>query len=386
MEEKQIALLIETSTSWGTDIVKGVADYARDHANWYFHIEPRGKFEHLKLPKNWHGDGIIARVTYEGLAQAIIESECPAVNVSWYTFGSEHIPICTTDVQAAGEMIAQYFLGRGFRSFGYCGPVNRPAYVDRFGAAYVHALREAGHECARFLEQAGEPDSAIDWEDRTARLRAWVVDLPKPAAVLAFSDVGGRRVAEACRKENLAVPEEIALIGGEHDDLACEITRPPLSSIDLAPHRIGWEAAKLLDGLMSGEAPPGEAVRIPPARILSRLSTDTLAVDDLVVADAMRFIEENIGNPISVSDVLRVIPLSRRVLEQRFKKYFSRSPADVIRRLRIERGKTLLAETEHPMSRIATECGFEHSEVFARVFHRQVGVTPTAYRNQLRSN
>lgn len=384
MEEKQVALLIETSTSWGMNLVKGAADYARSRANWYFHVEPRGKFEQLEVPRHWRCDGFIARVTYEGLAQQIIDSGSPAVNVSWYTFGKKHIPICTTDVDAAGEMIAQYFLGRGFQNFGYCGAVNRPAYVDRFGNAYINALSEAGKQCSRFPEQTQEL-SEIDWEERMTRLRQWVTELPKPVAVLAFSDVGGRRIAEACRQAGVAVPDEVALIGGEHDELTCQITQPHLSSIDLAPERIGWEAAALLDRLMHGEKPPAEPIRIRPARIISRLSTDTLAVEDKLVAQAMRFIQQNCNRPIAVSDILKAVPASRRVLEQRFQKFLQRSPAAEIRRVRVERAKKLLADTDHAMSQVAAECGFEHSEVFARVFHRHVGVTPTAYRNRVRS-
>jgi LacI family transcriptional regulator, galactose operon repressor len=385
MEEKRIALLIETSTSWGTNIVKGIADYAHSHANWYFHLEPRGKYERLSLPKKWNGDGIIARVTYEELANQIIESGKPAVNVSWFLFGQDKIPSCTTDQNLAGRMIAHHFMERGFRRFAYCGPMNRPSYTDMFGQAFVAAVDETGYGCHLF-EEKGVVDNPMDWNTRRASLAKWIVTLPTPIAMLAFNDAGGRQIAEACRMCGLHIPDQIALMGGEHDELTCQITRPPLSSIDLSPQRIGWEAAALLARLLDGETLTETAIRIPPARIIARQSTDNLAIDDEMIVRSLKFIVTNVSDAITVADVLDSVPISRRVLEQRFKKYLGRSPAAEIRRVRVEKSKRLLADTDHSIADIASKCGFEHPEVLTRVFRRQEGITPSAYRKFIRAS
>lgn len=380
MRERHVALLIETSTSWGSDIVSGIANYARKHGDWYFHLEPRGKYERLALPEDWGGDGVIARVTSKDLAQELLKIDRPTVNVSWYAFEDLPFPTCTSDEVKAGCMIAEHFLDRGFQHFAYAGPMNRPLYTDVFGKAYDSALDERGIECARFENR---PSSRVNWTARLKELGQWLVGLPKPVAVLAFSDIGGRQVAEACRLCGLRIPDEVAVIGGEHDALNCQITRPPLSSIDLCPERIGWEAAALLARLMDGQPPPEEPIRIPPARIIVRQSTDTLAVDDPVLVQALGFIAENATRAISVGDILESVPVSRRVLEQRFQKRLGRTPAAEIRRVRIEIAKRMLAGTDRSLNQIAAACGFDHPEVLTRVFRRYEGTTPSAYRRQI---
>jgi len=385
MNEKRVALLIETSTSWGTNLVKGIADYALTHEDWLFRLEPSGKHERLTLPNGWNGDGIIARVTYEELAHQIIKTNKPAVNVSWYSFDPEHIPTCITDEVVASRMVADHFLERGFKHFAYCGPMHRPGYTDIFGQAFVDAIAESSTECHCFDEEK-ESSGPLDWDARLNLLGDWIMELPRPIAMLAFSSVGGRQIAEACRMRGLLIPDHVALMGGEHDELTCQITRPPLSSIDLSPQRVGWEAAALLARMFKGEAPPTETVRIPPARIITRQSTDTLAIDDPALVKALEFITENASNAISVSDVLESVPISRRVLEQRFQKYLGRSPATEIRRVRVEKAKRLLADSDRSMSAIATACGFEHPDVRTRVFRRQEGITPSTFRKQIRGS
>jgi LacI family transcriptional regulator len=286
MIEKRIALLIETSTSWGTNLVKGIADYALTHENWYFHLEPRGKYEQLSLPRNWDGEGIIARVTSEDLARQVLKTQKPAVNVSWYSFEKLKIPSCTTDQNKAGRMIAQHFFDRGFRRFAYSGPMNRPHFTDMFGKAFITAVEESGYPCNRF-EEEGDLTNPMDWEARKISLGKWIVKLPKPIAMLAFSDTGGRQVAEACRMNEVTIPDQVALMGGEHDELTCQITRPPLSSIDLSPQRIGWEAAAMMARLLAGEAISEPDIRIPPARIITRQSTDALDFTGLLVSQGL---------------------------------------------------------------------------------------------------
>ena len=385
MNEKRIALLIETSTSWGTNIVKGVADYALTHENWFFRLEPSGKNERLTLPSGWDGDGIIARVTYEELAQQIAKTNKPAVNVSWYSFDIEHISSCITNEVIAARMIADHFLERGFKHFAYCGPMNRPRFIDMFGPTFVQAINDSGAECHCFQEKETGSDP-LDWDTRLTQLGDWIVTLPMPIAMLAFSSVGGRQIAEACRMKGLVIPDQVALMGGEHDELTCQITRPPLSSIDLSPQRIGWEAAALLARMLKGEEIPEKPVRIPPARIITRQSTDTLAIDDPILVKALEFIVANASRAISVTDVLNSVPISRRVLEQRFQKYLGRSPAVEIRRVRIEKAKQLLADSDRSMNTIAAACGFEHPEVLTRVFRRQEGITPSSFRKQIRGS
>jgi len=383
MANKHITLLVETSTTWGWEIVQGVADYSQAHTNWLLHVEPRGKYERLELPEDWQGDGVIARVTHEGLAEQILKSGVPAVNVSWYNYGQGAIPRCTSNERLAGELVAHHYLERGFRQFAYCGSKKRPNYIDLLQDAFQAIITEAGYECIAFGARERKPPTPFSKEILNS-LAEWVEQLPKPIALLAFSDVRAKQVADACRLANVDVPGQVAILGGEHDLLSCHISTPKLSSIDLSPHTIGVRAAELLDCFLEGKPTPPDPVLIPPARIIVRQSTDTLAVEDPILIKALHYIQSNISEPITVKHVIANVPSSRRVLEQRFRDVLHRSPGEEIRRVRVEKAKRLLLESDRTLKHIASACGFMHAEVLTRVFKRSEGITPTLYRERFK--
>ncbi|QDU57042.1 AraC family transcriptional regulator [Aeoliella mucimassa] len=382
---RHVTLLVESSTTWGSDIVQGIADYANDHANWVIYYEPRGKYEVLHLPDDWRGDGVIARVTTESLGDQIVAAKVPAVNVSWHAYHGGLIPRCTTSERLSAEMIAQHFLDRGFRRFAYFGDCRRAKHADLFGSAFIEIIEQSGFVCHKHPCVTRNVKEGAPTRQEQLELMEWVQQLPKPIALLAFNDVRGRQVVEACRQSGIAVPDDIAVMGGEHDKLASQMSRPRLSSIDLSSHRVGFEAAKLLDRMMAGKQPPTDPILIPPARILVHASTDTLAVEDELVSQALHFIAAQLHRPINVKHILEHVPTSRRVLEQRFRDLLGRAPAEEIRRARIERTKRLLAETDKSLRQIARDCGFLHAEVLSRVFRRTEGITPSEYRKRVRT-
>jgi len=382
---KHVALLIETSTSWGADLIRGIMTYAREQTNWMIHLEPRGKYEVVAPPGGWTGQGIIARVTTPELAEYIGALGLAAVNVSWYRYNSSSTRLahCTTDVHRAGEMCAQYFRERGFRHFAYCGAVHRPHYDDELERAFRAALTRQGRACRVFASKRLWHKSS--WQMEYDELQHWLAELPKPIGVLAFDSVRGRQITEVCRGEGIAVPEQIAVLAGEHDQLCSELSIPPLSTLDIAPKRVGYRAAELLNQMFQrGELLQREPERVLPGGITTRQSTDTLAIEDADVARAIRFIHEHAASSIQVKDVLREVPISRRALEQKFKTLLGRTPAVEIRRRRIELVSRLLDETTLPLSAIALKTGFRHAEVLIRVFQRETGLTPAVYRNQKR--
>ncbi|MFP6762480.1 MAG: DNA-binding transcriptional regulator [Planctomycetaceae bacterium] len=379
----RVAVLVETSTSWGTQLVRGIANYSHEQGPWFFYLEPRGRYERLRLPTDWDGDGIIARVTSQAMVDEITASGIPAVNVSWYDFGADSIARCTVDENRSGRMAAEHFLERGFIHFAYCGALRRPGYVDRFGQSFVDALSGAGHDCEVYRPRRSAHDPRA-WLAQLTDLCSWLDGLPKPIGMLAWNDVRGRQVTEACQYADIAVPEEVAVLGAEDDELMCAVSSPSLSSIDMSGKRVGYEAARLLTRLMRGRRRPVRPVFIEPGGILRRQSTDTLAIDDPDLAVAVRFIREQAHMGIGVADVVRHVNLSRRVLEQRFKQLLGRLPGAEIRRIRIDQARHLLLETELAMSQIASACGFSRQEVFTRTFGRETGLTPTAYRKQVR--
>jgi len=180
------------------------------------------------------------------------------------------------------------------------------------------------------------------------------------------------------------VPEDVAVVGVDNDDLLCELARPSLSSVIVPAERVGYEAAALLDRLLAGNKPPRDPLLIPPPGVVSRKSSDVLAIDDPVVAQAVRFLRDSAHLPLRVSDVLRAVPVSRRALERRFQAVLGRGLAKEIRRLHVNQAKQLLANSELPMQTIAERCGFSSQYHFSRTFRKAVGTTPTAYRAEIR--
>ena len=380
---RRVALLIETSTSWGSGIVEGIAEYASERGDWQFFIEPRGRFERLLLPPGWRGDGVIARVAHSALSDQLLEVKLPCVNVSWYPYGEGQIARCTTDEKATARECALYFLERGFRQFAYCGVSHRQDYIDRFGESFVATILEHGWPCFVF-EPKLRIERSDNWSMAMEELGDWIESLAKPVALLAFEGVRGRQLTDACRMRGIDVPGDVAVLGGDHDELFSRISSPMLSTIDHSPQRVGYKAAELLEKLMNGASIPSEPILLPPAGVVTRQSTDTIAVDDPAVAEAIRFIRTNAHKPIQVSDVLKQIPLSRRNLEQRLLHTLGRTPAEEIRRARLQIAKKLLLSTDESMPWIAARSGFESAEVLARVFRRELEITPTAYRRQFR--
>jgi LacI family transcriptional regulator len=200
--------------------------------------------------------------------------------------------------------------------------------------------------------------------------------------VLCWSAVRGRQVTEACHYAGVRVPDEVAVLGGDYDELMSNISSPPLSTIDQPGEQIGYEAARILEGLMRGKKARKRPLLFPPTRIVVRHSTDTLTIDDEMVRDALRLIRMRAHGGIRVSDVVRELAVARRALEQRFVRLVGRTPAAEIRRVRLEAAKQLLVESDRSIADISRSTGFGHQDLFSRVFRRSVGLTPSQFRRQ----
>jgi LacI family transcriptional regulator len=376
-----VALLIDTSTSWGIRLIKGIIQYAHEAGDWLIHVEPRGRYERLHVPAGWAGDGIIARINWKTLADEIIASELPAVNVSWYPFAGPRIARCTVDERQTGRMAAEYFLSNGHQQFAYCGPLDRPGYVDQLSDAYREAVEAAGFTCQEYQPPGGE-QRTIAWNVHLASLVNWLKQLPKPIALLAWSAARGRQVTEACHYAGLRVPDHVAVLGGEYDDLMSNISYPPQSTIDQPTEQIGYAAAELLAKMMAGRKPPAQPVLFPPSRIDVRHSTDTLAIDDPLVREALELIRQQAPHGIYVGEVVRKLSIARRTLEQRFVRTIGRTPAAEIRRVRLEEAKRLLIESDRSIADIARATGFGQQDLFSRTFRRSLGLAPSEFRRQ----
>ena len=378
----RIALLIDTATTWGTGLIEGIAEYAHAYQDWQFLLGPRGKYDRSLLPADWNGDGVIARITHQELADQLATFHVPVVNVSWYQY----------------RRTFQFHAARA---------TNRPSprWPRSISSSWVFASSlTAAHSFVqttsidlakpslRFCEKRTyrchchtskwHPDSIMPPASEFERLVEWLSGLPKPIGLLAHDSLQARQVTEACEAGGIHVPHEVAVLGGEYDFLSCTISKPQLSSIDHAPRRVGYSAAELLSRLIAGEPQPQESILLPPSRIITCQSTDTVAVGDDLLAAAVQFIKHHSHEKIQVSDILREVPISRRALEKGFQKWLGRSPAEEIRRIRVDRAVQMLCDTSWSMPRIASAVGFVRPELLTRACRRELGITPSEFRKR----
>lgn len=380
-EMPHVAVLVDTATGWGRRLVRGVMNYS-EHASWSLWIKSGGQDAPLWLPPEWRGDGIIARIGTPAAARRVRVAGVPVVNISAIELAGVDFPRVATDLRAAGRLAAEHLLDRGFVDFAYYGLTHRP-YVDHHYEGFAEKVASVCSACpfygTTFDAGAG---ARTAWTTRQRGLSRWLKKLAKPVAVVAWTTELGRELIHACRREGLLVPEQVAVLAADNDELLCEACSPSLSGIELTSERIGLEAARLLDRLMRGERPPKEPHLLEPTGVVTRQSTDTLAVDDPDLARAVAFIRSHATDPIQVPDVLREVPVSRRWLERRFREVLGRGPAAEIRRVRLARAKRLLAETEMPVPEVARLAGFGSREYLAAVFKSELDLSPRQYRNE----
>jgi LacI family transcriptional regulator len=375
----RVAVLVGTSTGWGRGIIRGIANYANKHGPWHVWVEGRGQDEPPRLPPGWVGEGIIARVSNPAIARLVASAGVPTVNVSSIMLSGVKLPQVANDVRATGRLAAQYLMDRGLRQFAYVG-LPRLAYVQPHYQAFAATLAEAGFSCAVHSLAIGR----AGWLARQEGLTAWLRQLPKPVGILTWATPQGRAVLDACRWGGLLVPEQVAVLSGDDDLLLCGICDPGLSGIAVAAEQIGHEAAAVLDRLLSGRRPPKRPILISPTGVVTRRSTEVLALENADLAQAIAFIREHAAEPIQVEDVLQVVAISRRQLERYFQETLGRTPAEEIRRVRLERAKELLATTDLPIPKVAAASGFGTGEYLATIFRQATGLTPLKYRSQIR--
>jgi LacI family transcriptional regulator len=295
-------------------------------------------------------------------------------------YGNLSLPHIWTNHVTIGVLAARHLLERGFRHFGYCGYSNHD-WSHRRQQGFMDALREAGRQCA-VLASPWDPAQAPNWDEQQETIGRWLRALPKPLGVMACNDMRGQHVLDACRRYDLAVPEEVAVIGVDNDELLCSLCDPPLTSVVPNPERIGYDAAALLEALMQGERVGRTAQFVEPIGVVTRQSTDVLAIDQPNVVTALRYIREHACDGIGVADVLQQVPLTRSVLERLFRRYVGRSPQEEIRQVQLKRARQLLAETELSLAQIAPLAGYRHPEYMSVVFKRLAGETPGQYRRR----
>lgn len=379
MSLPQVALLIETSNAYARGLLRGIRNYVLQHGPWSIYLGEQRRGERVPAwLERWRGDGIIARVETAPIARALASMAVPLIDVS----AARHlsgVPFVETDDHAIALVAAEHLRDRGFDHWAFCGDARFRWSLNR-QEAFARIAASWGLPCSIFpglRSRGGVPQ----WQQQRRELGRWLTSLPKPVGVLAAYDISGRQVLDACRELEIAVPDDVAVVGVDNDELLCDFAAPSLTSVEPAAVQTGYEAARLLHLLMRGEAVP-PAVLVPPLGIVTRGSTDVLAISDPDVKSAVRFIREHALQDIHVEDVMRQAVVSRRILENRFKKLLGRTPHEEIERVRINFVKELLRNTELSLQQIAARCGYKHVEYMCVAFKRATTLSPGRYRSQ----
>lgn len=373
-----ISLLIEESSASGRNILKGALSYIRKHTNWRLYV-PEHQWGSC-VPDSacqYPGFGVITQVEDPAMAKSVRSWRVPVVDV-----GSTHlladIPWVSNDNQETARNAYEHLVGLGFRYLAFFGKEGCNLSIA-LRNSFSNFVGDADRSCYFF-----ENHENLSWEDEYLAINHWLQTAPRPLGVMAANGHEGRKLLGACRAAGIKVPGEVAVLSACENSLLCELSDPPLSSVVPNSRRIGYEAAQCLDRLLSGERDVPLTTLVRPKSVVARKSTDYLAVDDPDVAAAAQFIRENALKGIKVADVLEAIPMSRRVLESKFRNYLGRTPHQEILNVRLENVKSLLQETDLSLERIAARCGFRYVEYMTVVFKRELGLTPSAYRRQFR--
>ncbi|MGA2032752.1 MAG: DNA-binding transcriptional regulator [Thermoguttaceae bacterium] len=379
---RRVALLMEREIGYCRGVLRGIHTYAIHKTDWIFR-DAAPQPEIIGPLREWQPDGVIARLYDRSFARRVIALQKPLVNIT-STFLDLNVPLTEVDNEKVGCLAAEHFLERGFKTFGYFGS-SWAGFSKQREWGFRDTLRKNGFTVSScYAEYLPRLLLNASWKREERQIHEWLLALEKPAAILASTDVPARRLAEMCRQLRLRVPEDIALLGVDNDELECLLANPPLSSIANPAEQIGYTAAQLLDQLMSGRRPRKQTIWIPPGDVVVRQSTDIVAFGDADVAAALQFIRDHLAEDITVAAIARHVSISRRGLERRFRHHLGRTMLQEIQRARVERVRRLLAETDLPMLLVARRSGFATSQRLAVVFRQVCGDSPTAFRQRTR--
>ena len=380
-QRKSVALLIETSNAYARGLLEGIIEYQRQRDNWSVFLpeQERGATPPSWL-RNWHGDGVIARIETAEIARCISQLDVPVVDVSSSRRVSD-IPWVETDDEAIALLAFEHLFERGFRHFAFCGPKGFNWSIWRM-EHFMAQCQLVGIPCVSFRTTspyAKAPHKATN----PPTMETWLTKLLKPLGLFCAYDIQAQIILDTCRNIGLAVPEQIAVIGVDNDPLLCDLSHPSLTSVAPDARGAGFHAAQLLDDLMNGRVGNRTtSLLMKPLGIVQRQSTDVTAVSNSDIASAIRFIRDHACDGINVGDVMKHIHLSRRSLESQFLQATGKTPHDMIASLRLERVQRLLQQSELSLDEIAKHAGFEHTEYMSVVFKKRFGTAPGKYRRQ----
>ncbi len=382
----KILLLTDFSSGYSRNLLKGIVRYSKEVGNWSFQRMPLyyrmlyGENGVVEWAKKWQADAIIAQLSDVNI-ELLNDLNIPII-VQNYRDRNKAVSNLTGDYFNTGVMAAKFFLNRGYRNFAFYG--FKGAIWSRERAdGYSHEIEKQGYKLA-VLENDNKDKE--EWSYNHTVLGNWLQSLPKPVALFACDDHFALQISETCNVYNINVPDDIAILGVDNDDLLCNISDPPLSSIVLDVENGGYNAGKLLHQLITKEITEPFNIVVNPLIIERRKSTEKYAVSDKNIRTILNYIEKNYANHLSVEELVKQVPLSRRVLEKKFKEETGESLYQYIQNYRIDQFTRLLITTDYSLFEAALQSGFENYKNVSRIFRKYKALSPAEYRKRYKCN
>jgi len=377
---KKVALIIEANNPHARGLLHGIREFMRKESDWSVYLAEDTRLEaHFSFLENWGSDGVIARIGTIATANLVRRMNVPTVDVSAARL-IPGIPWFAPDEESIAAMAFDHLVSCGLSNLAF------------FGIPAFNWSKWRCESFKRIVRKRGLPSVSVynlrhranhvQWREEQRKINEWLRSLPRPVGIFACNDACGQQLLEVCRYFHILVPNEVAVISVDNDDLQCDLSYPPLTSIALNTKQTGYLAAMLLDRMMAGAHLECHKYSFEPLGVEKRASTDLVAVQDLCVSQAISFIRRHFRENIKVGDLINIVPLSRRALEMRFQQALKQSPHQVIMRMRIDYMKKRLSESDDKLSAISEEMGCAHSEYLSVFFKKQTGMTPSDYRKQ----
>ena len=380
----KIILLSDFAEEYGKDLLRGIARYSKDHGPWTFCRMPAyyrdtiGIDGILAWAKEWKADGIIGQFYNNGEVRKFTQAKIPVIAQD-FKERLQDAPNISGAYKETGRMAADYFLKKGFRNFAFYGFRNIVWSRER-AEGFKERLREAGHDV--HLYERTDSCATDLWHYKPSTLTRWLKSLPKPVALMSCDDNLGNHITEASRQIKIKIPDDLAVLGVDNDEMLCDLSDPPLSSISLDTEKSGYEAARLMHKMIETQCYKCDDIVVQPTQVVSRVSTDIFASADKYIVDALKYIHENLDKNLKVNQVLKEVPMSRRSLEKRFVMTTGYPVYEYIYNKRIEKFTQKLLETDMTIFEIALDLGLSDSKNIARQFKQIKGLTPVAYRKK----
>jgi LacI family transcriptional regulator len=378
-QPKEIALAFPRGAHQ-EELINGVLRYAADNGrNWSYVTAPESLSLSVTDLRGWDGDGIIAALNTPAEVACVKELALPTVNISG-TMAKTPVPRVSVDHRLVGEMAAEHLIERGFQDFAFYG-LRSVAYSQTRQEGFNARLAAAGFGSVALLMPPTFRAKGLQWRDQQRKLVKWLSGLPSPVGLFAVTDYRARQVLDACRQVSLRVPQQVAVLGVDNEEVICAHVQPRLSSVSRNNQMEGYHTAATLDRLLQRKAVSGEEECIAPLGVVSRESTETVAFRDPRLCDTIEYLNEHISAPIGVQELASRVGVSRRWMEYAFREALGESPYQYIRRRRLKLAQRLLEKNANArIYEVALQTGFSSAKQLSMAFSQEFGTSPREYQ------